>query len=77
MGEKKTDVVNTLLSIQSFALMQLSGCHFPPQTREHCSQEMLERTGNLDGKLSQISLSDKTLNFSTGLCLIPFLKVNI
>ena len=37
---------------------------------------MLEVTGNLDGNLSKISVIDKTLTFSTELCLNPFNTVN-
>ena len=34
---------------------------FPPRIHEHCSQEMLECTGNLDGNLSKLSLFDESL----------------
>ena len=36
---------------------------FSPRTHEHCLQEMLEVTGNLDGNLSKVSLIDKTIIF--------------
>ena len=50
---------------------------FPPQTHEHCSQEMSEVTGNLDRNISKSVCLFKALHFSTELCLIPLNIVNI
>ena len=50
---------------------------FSARTHEHCSQEMLGVTGNLDGNPQKISFFIEALTFSNGLCLIPLNKVTI
>jgi hypothetical protein len=41
-----------------------------PQTQKHCSQELPEFRGNLDGHLPKAIFFNETLTFLTELCLI-------
>jgi hypothetical protein len=73
------DIVLTPVDKLAIMSLQLSCDHcvgivirlsFPPRTHEHCSQEMLKVTGNLDINLSKSVCLIKALHFANELCLI-------